>query len=143
MLQEPDVAGHQSWSREADDLPEWKIPRHHRQDGSKGLVADVTPASGRLDYFIEEKALCIFSIVPTCPCAFDGLIHASPKRLPHFHRHQSAESFFLCVQNVGSLDHHSRSFGEWHLAVFGKRVDCASKFLVDLRVQQLLECFQE
>ena len=40
VLEQHDVAGHQRGRGEPEDLPERKVPRHHREDRTERLVAD-------------------------------------------------------------------------------------------------------
>jgi hypothetical protein len=53
VLQQSDVAGRQRGRGEADDLPERKIPRHHRQHSAQRLKEDGVSAV-RLDVGPQE-----------------------------------------------------------------------------------------
>src|SRR5712691_1632869 len=143
MLQEPDVARHQSRRRKPNYLPKGKVPRHYGQDRSKWLVVDVAAACRGFDYFVGKKALGILGKIVACPSAFDGFVYTSSKRLAHFGGHEPAESLFLSVENVCSPDHHSRAFGEWKLSMLGKRRGCTLKFFLNLCVRQWLKCLEE
>jgi hypothetical protein len=41
VLEEADVASHERWREEAEDLPEREVPRHDGEDDAEGIVADV------------------------------------------------------------------------------------------------------
>ena len=54
VLEQADVAGHEGRGREAEDLPEGKVPRHHGQHGAEGVVAHVA-APGLRRHLLEGE----------------------------------------------------------------------------------------
>ena len=57
MLQESDITRHQRGGGEAEHLPERKVPRHHRQDGADGQIADETFLRAGVDDFVGQEFL--------------------------------------------------------------------------------------
>jgi hypothetical protein len=66
----------------------------------------------RFDHFIREEALRVLGVVSADPGALCGFFYRCPQWLPHFHRHQTAESLFATLENVRGVTHHARPLRE-------------------------------
>src|SRR5215203_386470 len=109
VFEKPDIARCKCWGGKAEDLPEWKIPGHHGQNGANRLVHYHASRRARLNDLIRQKALGILRVVPASPRAFDRLVDCRFKRLSHLEYHQAPESILLSFQYLRSLQQHSRS----------------------------------
>src|SRR5208282_5255951 len=87
VLEQPDVAGHERRSSEANHLPERKVPRHDGENGADRPVANKTFLGPGIKYFICQKAFSILSVVAAASGAFHGLGDCRFVRLAHFEGH--------------------------------------------------------
>ena len=88
MLEQRGVAGQQGRCREAEHLPERKVPRHDRQHGAERLVGDDAPRGVGRHVLGGEEARTVFRVVLARPGALFDLRQALCQRLAHLVRHQ-------------------------------------------------------
>ena len=67
---------------EAEDLPERKIPGHHRQNRSDRLIADETALGARLHCFVGQEPLGVLRVIAARRRALGGLGHRAFRGLP-------------------------------------------------------------
>ena len=70
VLEQADIAGHQSRSGKSEDLPEGKIPWHNRENDPERLVADEASRSIRGDALFGQKFLAVLCIIAATTRAF-------------------------------------------------------------------------
>src|SRR4030095_7307446 len=75
VLKQADVAGNQSWRSKSKDLPERKIPRHHREHRSERLILDVTFSGISLCRFLLEKSRTVLCVESATTRALLDLCH--------------------------------------------------------------------
>src|SRR4249919_1164477 len=103
MFEQSDIAGHQGWRSEAENLPERKIPRHDREHDPERLPAHRAARGGSLDHFLLEKALGVLPIISTADGALAHFIARRSDRLPHFERDRPGERGNLLFEQISGL----------------------------------------
>ena len=88
VLEHRGVARHQRRRGETEDLPERKIPRHHREDDAERIEAHVAARGVGLARLLGKKRLGVIRIVFARPRALLDLGLALDDRLTHLQRHQ-------------------------------------------------------
>ena len=81
--------GHESWSGEAQHLPEWEVPGHDGEHHTEWLVRDVRAGPGpwSVDHAVCELIGSVVRVVVTYPGTFLGLTPALGDRFPHLLGH--------------------------------------------------------
>src|SRR6185369_2213552 len=95
MLQKSNITRHQRWSCEPEDLPERKVPWHHRQHWANWFKSHIAFCGLGADKLIGEELTRHLCIVTTNPRALFSLAHGRLKGLTHFCGHQLCERAFL------------------------------------------------
>src|SRR5581483_1996092 len=131
MLEQTDISRHQRRRGETEDLPEWKIPRHDREHGPEWLITNEAPRRLRLHRFVFQKTFGILRVESTTARAFLDLGDRIAQELPHFHRDDAREFFFLLFEQRCHRDHQERSLLEWFAAPFREGVDGALQASLD------------
>src|SRR5690606_33616422 len=67
VLQEPDIPCHEGRGRKPENLPEGIVPRHHSENRSQWLVADVAVIRICRNFLRSKLLLCIFRVIFTYP----------------------------------------------------------------------------
>ena len=112
MLQQPDVPGHERRRGESEDLPEGKIPRHHRQDDTERLVEHEAFAVLRANVALGQVRFGILCVVPARGRALGRLFHSGPNGLAHLQGHQATELRTPRLEQVGRFHHDRGPLGE-------------------------------
>src|SRR4051812_41370617 len=90
MLEQSDISRSNGRRGKPDDLPEWKIPWHHREHDTQRLERDKAVFARGLDRLVGEKIRSVVSVEATRGRALRRLFHGSLERLAHLERHQAA-----------------------------------------------------
>jgi hypothetical protein len=101
VLQQHRVARHEGRRPEAKELPERKIPRHHRQDRAEGLVGHVARLGVGLDGLVRQEVGPVLRVVAADPGALLGLRLRLVHRLAHLAGHERAVPIGPLLQQVG------------------------------------------
>src|SRR4051794_15075477 len=112
MFEDRSIARHQRRCSKAEYLPEWEIPRHHREhdtqrvEGYEGLTAaDVGRLLGKVFVRMVRKPVAIDR-------AFLDLRQAVVERLAHFFGHQPGELVFAGTQDLAGRPDHCGALAE-------------------------------
>ena len=70
MFKQTNIPCHQGRRRKPEDLPERKVPRHDREDGSERVITDIAPPGIRRYDLFAQKFLAVFSVETATACAF-------------------------------------------------------------------------
>jgi hypothetical protein len=132
VLEEADVARHETGRDEAEDLPEREVPRHDAEDDTHRLVLDVAVFGVGGDVFVGQEALGVFGVVAAGPRAFYGFVDGGAESLTHLGGHEAGEEFFVAFEDVGSAVHHGRAGGEGEAAKGGEGGSGELEFGFDL-----------
>ena len=73
MFEHCHIPCHEGGGGKAKDLPEGKVPGHHRQHNPQGLIAHKALTTVGLARYILQKAWCLFSVKAADPSAFHDL----------------------------------------------------------------------
>jgi hypothetical protein len=101
VLQERDVARHERRRREAHDLPEREVPRHHGEDRAERLVTHEAVAGVGRDALVGEEALRVLGVEAADPGALFDFADRSPDRLAHLERHRLGETPLVALEDRG------------------------------------------
>src|SRR5579859_2030125 len=121
MLEQPDVPGHERRCREAEDLPEWKIPWHDRQNRPERLIVHIAAGGVGCDWLVGKELRGMLDIISTCQCAFGGLLNRRSEWLAHLSGHDPAKDFALRFQYLGGAGHQPGTLGDGCAPVDAKR----------------------
>src|SRR5947209_1895650 len=141
MLQQSNVAGHQSWSGKTKDLPERKVPRHHCEHHTERLETNKALRRVGVDKLVSQMLLGILGVVTADPGALLSFLHGCVNRLAHLERHHLREVLLFSFQNLRGAQHHPGSLGETGPPITAKDAEGFLKFLVELRSAKRLESF--
>jgi hypothetical protein len=112
VLEQPRVASHECGRREAKDLPEGEVPRHHREHDADRLIEDEAfPVLGG-NVAAREMLLGVLRVVAAGGGALRRLLHRRANRLAHFSGHQASKLTAFLLEQLGGLCHNERALRE-------------------------------
>ena len=142
MLEQADVAGHESGSGEADDLPERIVPGHDGEDGADGTVADEAFFGAGFDDFVGEYLFGVLGVIAAGGGALYGLGDGGFVGLAHFEGHEMSEFIFVAFEDLGGFQHAAGALGEGSLALGVESGNGELELLLDLGAGKRLESLQ-
>ena len=122
MFEDGCVAGHESWRRETNDLPERKVPRHDREDDPEGLERDDAPPRVRANLLVGEVAGGAPREMLGAERAFLDLGLRLVDRLSHLERRQARVPVGARSEERGERAHRDCSFRDGPVAPLDERV---------------------
>ncbi len=132
VLEQPDIARHERRSGEANDLPEWIIPRHDGEHRAERLIPNPAAPVRVGRRFIGQQLLRLFGEVTAgrgaLPCLVEGLLD----RLAHFQRHQPAQALVFGLEQPGKAEHLFPALRQGGLTMPLKRGDGPRQLRVEL-----------
>ena len=139
MLEQNDIARHESGGGKSEHLPERKIPGHYGQDGTHGLIVDGTGSGFGGNGLVSQERFRVFGVIAATQGAFRGFIDGSLERLAHLQSHQAAELRFFPLENSGRSEEQARAFLKRSGAPGIVSRDRSRELLFDLRPGERLE----
>ena len=121
MFEEGCVAGHESWRRETNDLPERKVPRHDREDDPERLESDDAPPRVRANLLVGEVAGGVQREMLGAERAFLDLGLRLVDRLSHLERRQARVPVGALSEERGERAHRDCSFRDGPVAPLEER----------------------
>src|SRR4051812_19169737 len=103
MFQQSTVSRRQCRRSEPKYLPEWKIPRHDRENDAHRLIRNARLSFRCWRAFIRKKSRPVIGVVAACSSTFRDLCNCCRDRLSHFDCHQAGKLVILAVENVRSV----------------------------------------
>jgi hypothetical protein len=105
VFEQADVSGHQCRREKTEDLPEGKVPRHHREDNAEGIPADVAVIAVGRNLFGRENACGVLGVIATGSGAFQHLLARGVERLAHLFGNDGGKVFRLVLEDRRELAH--------------------------------------
>src|ERR671917_441675 len=139
VLEQTHVSGHERGCCEPEDLPEREVPRHDREHGTDGLVADERARPLHLYLLVGEHRLGVLGVVAAAAGALVGLAYGRGERLAHLERHDPAELFGLFFEDLRRPRQPPRPLGERGLPVLAEGLGRELQLPVYLLVAQGFE----
>ena len=127
MLQERPVARHQRRRGETEQLPEGKIPRHHREDDSDRIEGDEGFSLTRVDRLVREIAFRMIGKPVAIECAFLDFGPSLIERLAHLLCHQGRKFVLAGAQDFSGLPDNRRALGEACPTPFEEGLACGGR----------------
>jgi hypothetical protein len=141
MLEHGGIAGHQAGSREAENLPEWKVPWHHGEHDADRIEGHEARTRFGCDRFARQKARGIVGIEVAGQRAFLRLGDAVAQRLSHLLCHQAPIPGGVVAQRLRRLTHRYRAIFEAGLPPLEERImHLADHALHLMRLPFLIAC---
>src|SRR5687768_18039701 len=94
------VSRHECGGREPEYLPEREVPRHHGEDRSDGIEADVALRCIRDDLLGRQISLRVLGVVTAYGRALPDLGHRRADRLPHLQSDRAAVGGSLTLEDL-------------------------------------------
>ena len=122
MFEDGCVAGHESWRRETNDLPERKVPRHDGEDDPERLERDDAPPRVRANLLVGKVAGGVQREMLGAERAFLDLGLRLVDRLSHLERRQARVPVGALSEERGERAHRDCSFRDGPVAPLEERV---------------------
>ena len=115
MFEQTHIAGGDGRRSEAEDLPERKVPRHHGEHDTQGLIHDATACSITLNQFISEKRRAMFGVEATDPGTFFDLGAGLTDELPHLQGDQARQLIAPLIELICHSKQQRTTLVVWRL----------------------------
>ena len=112
VFQDPRVAGHEPWRREAEDLPEREVPRHDGQHDAERIERDKALTGLGLHRLGRQKSLGVFRVVVAAGRAFLRLGNPIANRFAHLLCHEARILPSIPAQQLGRVAHEGGTLAE-------------------------------
>ena len=121
VLEQADVAGHESGREKTEDLPEGEVPGHDGEDDAERVPADEGVEGRCVERLRRKDAGGVFGVVAAGGGALGDLGAGLGDGLAHLGGDERGEVGGLALQKAGELVHAERAVGEREFRGAGER----------------------
>ena len=139
VFEKTHVAGHQRGGGEAEDLPEWEVPRHHGQHRADRLVPHPALPRVRRDLLVGEEGGAVLGVEAAGEGTLGRLGHGGADRLAHLERHEAPELVPACLQQLGGAGQAPGTLGDGGVAVPLEGCPCTFDAFGESRLAECIE----